>query len=654
MVATPRLNMIVVCLALCLSGISGEIALAAGSSSASSMGARDASYSTSYNTSVASNATFQNQVSAGSNSANSGNSFNFNLDQQITSGSTNGEYFRLSVLSVEWQAVADMTSHEIDPTTLNLITNLTYTFVIHPALQGDNGDAQLPNGKYLARFAVLLASPAAQRFSSMNQLGRKLMQSERMISWTQQIVEVRGGSITTQVTLPFRNVSATTIMNNLLIELSPMKNNGLEYMNNGKIEVLPVRPTILAGPFLALSREGHIIGNAGVSPLKATPRRKNTLSQYIADAEYMQSIYRNKIPHYNSPRESAAAYAKEHNLKMITVNSPELRDVLTRDWTKSNGVQGFLDLLTTKDNSTVKLYENGVARAALCSLLEYRFRYEPRLNYLPFHCVMDPNNYLRVAKYVHVGSIGEMTPESFRRRQLKFMVSGNFMVGRNHSNDTFMGVSINPFVFATRIVEALGLPSPVNFNYSVNETNSRSQSENMILSNSTPMDVNTISADIPLKRYLTCISLTPPTNIRGIKFDPNTPNNGFYICNDREEKDTVVTEEYAHIYERTNESAMLDNLSAAAQGTNFSLRGDRDLLSFFYTIRLKQTPDHYSTYTASDAIGAAVMFMQSTESATPGIINVPVEAIERNYGAPTFWQKYLGTYQENFLMAAEN
>lgn len=560
----------------------------------------------------------------------------------------------IGIDQAQWQQIADPISYSIDPTTLGLSVNYTYLFALRPSLRTADKEVPLPAGKYLLRIAVVLADSAAEQYSNYSGLNRNLLMTERLISWAQKVVTVRAnGLITEQLTLPFRSVSSTVIANDIMFEITELEDNGSRYKKEKVVELSTKRPMILTGKFTPFQDFGVIFGDSHVSRIKPSPKKSSTLTRFISEAEKFRAYYEDKIPRYRSTVDAAQAFARQGNLKFITLNSPEILAENNTHFGQDGGKEALRDLLQTSDTNMFPIYKYPKAVVMLCSLLEHRLTYKP-WTWPITDCMENPDKYMRIGKNIHVGAIDTNKISNLRGRisKAKYSVSGNFSINRSHSNDQFYSWNItSPIGMAIKLIELTGFISPVHNSYTINQSNSRSNAQSMSLNQNTNLDVNTVTLPIPVKRYLTCLTIQPRED--NWLNDKQKKDSGFYLCNTREEQNLVALEDYVHAWEPWTPTSMIAYQTAAAQGPNFMMRGARDIVGFFFGLRSNLSADQDIRDTTSGAVRNAISFLEANRPAIPNVISVPVQMSDDAFQtrAGTMWEKILGMYEERFQVS---
>jgi hypothetical protein len=122
-------------------------------------------------------------------------------------------------------------------------------------------------------------------------------------------------------------------------------------------------------------------------------------------------------------------------------------------------------------------------------------------------------------------------------------------------------------------------------------------------------------------------------------------NNGLYICSEPEQVD--VEEIYAHVFERGRDTSTVDAFDPLTQSINFSLRGDRDITSFFYLVRNNITANHDSRIMPFQMLHNAEEYFAETPITSPGMIVRPISY--ESDPVPSFISKAFGAYYESFM-----
>lgn len=600
------------------------------------------------------------------------NNINNNRDEGDANSAfegSNSNLVAIGVDSVNWQQTPEQISYEIDPNTLALTVKYEYNLQLKASLRLPPKDPNDPNampieksvppGKYLLRIGVFLNGNAAAQYSKLNQFNRNLLIKERLVSWTEKVVTVHQGGIVkkAKIVLPFKAQTATIMANHILFELTELKDQGTKWEEKNIVELSRKEPIILAASFVPFREQANPVPQESPFPWKKLPKKLNTLGELINDGLLLQAHKDSNIPRYKAPVNAAMAFAKSANLKFLNLNSSEIQALYNLPFMKpsqrnkaapkqmSTYKKTFVDFFKTQDSNPVELYKQGPVVALMCSLLAKRGGYEQSIGALP-DCVRYPHRYLRVGKNVHVGAIGDTKVILPQRIEDGYDVSSNFAVCRSHSEDSSATWSINPFGLLVKLFESTGIPSPVNRSYSISESNGRSKSQCMSVNQNTHLEVTGIVAPIELKRFLTCISVMP---VKGNPYESkNQSDNGFYICNTKEEQNVTVFEDYIHIYEPLTPKTMVAYNTPSQDKPNFAFRGGRDYVAFIHGLRTGIRPDITQSEGPDNIVTAARAYLESTPMTIPNVISIPVELKSSAISAPTFWKKVLLQYEETF------
>ena len=98
----------------------------------------------------------------------------------------------------------------------------SFTFQLN-ARDSQSHPHQLPDGWYLLQAALLLPSNGNSLARQKLGLSTALSPYERFVSSREMFVHVSGGTANRQITLEIPNLSATTVMNHLYVELTPLQ-----------------------------------------------------------------------------------------------------------------------------------------------------------------------------------------------------------------------------------------------------------------------------------------------------------------------------------------------------------------------------------------------------------------------------------------------
>lgn len=568
-----------------------------------------------------------------------------------------------------------------------------YTYTFHFSLRARSSDGTrqpIPDGWYLLNMAVVLKDadsifrPAA---------GVSIQAPyDRFVTSTSLLVLVSNGTFSRQIRLRFPNVTATTLINHLFVELVPLAEecektlpgghvakfkcigvtkHGHANASQSVIKPLPnYKPFMIEMPFVPYVPSGAAQPNPDDAPDSPHPLYEQSLSEFINQAKLHQASKPNP-PKPIDPLE----FANQENLHSLNL-APSHWDDYQRRWMK--GQKHSFETLFKK-----LMAEEGVGAInasddvrpilpALCNaLIDANVDPEskaPRWWGKPSNvknglavriahaCRSEPEKYLSLSRVTHIEKIDTTRP--LRRifsRSMNYVMMANFMVNRSQSRDTFTGLSLRPTAILFKAVEAFGLPMPAAFDitHTVNNTNSRSRSENAIGSLTTWLDFNFNAMNIPVAGATTCLMVKPSAEaddlIRGTwsifsSLKKDQPR-GLYICDESISK-SAVNEIFVHIFERGRDSSTIDPYDPLTQSINFSLRGDRDLSTFFYLVRSHITPDHDNRTMSFQMLAKAEEHFKRTPFSHSGMVVNPINLSKKEF--PSFTQRAFLGYSEHF------
>jgi hypothetical protein len=263
-------------------------------------------------------------------------------------------------------------------------------------------------------------------------------------------------------------------------------------------------------------------------------------------------------------------------------------------------------------------------------------------------CVRDRWLY-RMSQVTHIGKINSSRKlQRIFSRPMSFAMMANFMINRSHSQDVFSTFSMRTGATLFKALEAFGLPitGGADIGHTVSVADSRSRSESTIGSLSSTLDFNVNALHIPTVGTRRCLLVMPENDRNSPLVDFNKgAKNGLYICGEAE--DTDVEEIYAHVFERGRDTSTVDAFDPLTQSINFSLRGDRDITSFFYLVRKNITANHDSRILPFQMLSKAEEYFSETPFTSPGLVVRPISY--ETDPAPSFLSKAFGAYAETFM-----
>ena len=559
---------------------------------------------------------------------------------------------------------------------LKLGMRYTYNFTFNlrsrdPAF----GWKQIPDGWYLMTIAVILPENTTGYFSHISPA---LNHYDRYVTSTQLYVPVTGGVANRRIYLNFENLSATTIYNHMVVEFIPLTNDCSTRDAQGKVihentciktnargEADPLRskPVPRAGykprmceiPFVPYLPADAATCNPDDS-VTIEQLEDEPLSKYIAIAKSRKP--KEKPVQAPTPRE----FADKYKLRIMSPDDPLIQRKMGHRATAERVREEISRILNKNDAGAISLDANSRWFIyGLCNLLvETNEAFQktrttdatstnPAANNLGNiiqRCSYKPFDYFRMSKVTHLYNFDRKNAKAAFAHPLRSSLQTNFMVSRSHMTDVSGGVSTAQM--GLKLLDAFGI-GLTGLNYSITYSNSRSRSESTSMSNSIGLDFNLIGMTIPAQKFQRCMQVVPIrySNSPFYNASSNARTNGLYICEDPSEKPTNVTETYAHIFVHSGDTSTVDAFDPLTQSVNLSVRGDRDISSFYALTRKAMRPDHNSQLQAIHMLPSAENYFKNTPPSDPRVIVNPVQFADES--VPSLGALISFDYSEKFI-----
>jgi hypothetical protein len=537
---------------------------------------------------------------------------------------------------------------------LRPVFSYSYDFRFSLKARADGNKQDVPDGIYQLSLAVF-------------RKGNRLELHDRFVTGTSQMTaKVTGGAFGKTVTLRFENITATAILSTLVVELIPLSEtcNGkpcFTYTPNGEIDYSRsqlkarsgYRPYLFEMNFVPFLPKDSAFFDPNSPSTIQTKLGQQSLASFVLKARQMSEEKR--LATKTTPP-TAEQYAEHKKLHFISLNDQHLQAANNRWAPKINASAGLKALLSAKGFGMIQMpQELRPLINVLCGTLALKNESLKYVNAIQKQHVLDQvslctrkaEEFFRMSRLTHVGRINrsleiERTPV----QNLAYTVTQNFIVSRSSSSDTFTSWTFKPLFILFKAMDSLGIPSPVDFSHTVSQSNGRSQSESGISSMQDVMSANPLLLNIPTARSRQCLEFQVDPNSGWLFYDKREgAKNGLYICGEIE-NDVVVQEIYGHIYTRGLDASNSQAYDPATQGVNISLRGDREISSFFYSIRGALRSKQGDTLFSSSGNGLA-SYLAGTARLTPGVVVTPVAFAGESL--PSFAEKALGLYAETFF-----
>ena len=600
-----------------------------------------------------------------------------NLQPGQLPGATRTNLVQLWPATISYAAETKFMNPTIAPD-LSFGINYSYSFTFNLGAKKINGEAaEIPNGWYKLNLAVVLTD-------ADNIFRRSLkIQSEspydRFVTSTSLLVNVTSGRLTRTITLSFPNVTATTLKNHLFVEFIPLKKDCkvgnktvscIAVQADGRmtpdlsrsvVEPLSgVQPYLVEMPFVPLQQAGRYDRSPDYDASSMLqPLTQQSLSQYISTARLYQQ--RKLWSRYGAvePKE----YAKATHLEYFNRDQIQNRkaiELINRIFA-AEGIGTIT--LSDEDKKVLPVFCNLLMennRQFQATLVGYSKTYRDRIfNGHAQLCARHPERYLALSRVTHIAKLdGQKPPKSIFTRSMSFNLMANFMVARTRSEDLSQNISIKPQSLLFGGLEAFGIvfPEPVTWTENLSVTNGRSSSESMLGTMVSNLDFNVNAMNLTAAHAVQCLHVVALPPDKPLFFDQpgfspfydSRPNadHGLYICGD-EQRNLNVQELYAHVFERGKETSTVDAFEANSQSANFSLRGDRDIAAFFYSIRSNITPKHDSKIFPFKILEKAGQYLASRPVSHNKLVVQPLTFAKDE--TPSFVDKVFGLYSESFV-----
>lgn len=547
---------------------------------------------------------------------------------------------RLLSGTVMWGRTDEYTITYSTDLSLASIVHYPVRFTIYPKLHSLTGqDLGIPDGKYLMRMALL----RPQVREDANDLTIAPLY-KRYITHVSQVVEIVGGTINTDVVFTFRNPAVIQMRNSLLIQILPLQQAHLKILPNGKLDrrskiVVDPKPEFVANlirvPFVPRANDNSRPINK-VYGDEIDDADQLDLGPFIHFAEQYQQTKRAAEEKLVTPEQMIAAY----NFKAFSFNSRVVSEV-----SQAHGLTAaqFKDLFASITPERPVIPEN---LARLFCDLQFRYaKQHPNMakivqgkrvldsQLLVLHqqrisgltqCTSNPMDAFNLTKNYHLKKIRsyqfEKTNSSTPAAAYQLTLAQNFALNRQRTADSFSGLQMGfspldlfgPAKWASRLL---------GYNYTLNESNSRSTSQSHFASGTIGLSVNVWNLNVTIEDYTACLMISPNGEFWP---DHQQPPN-IYIC-DRlsASRPQNAVERFFHIFPSTFGEASVDVYDPMGQVVNMTLRSDRDYNSFARAIHKIMTPVNYEKRTPSDDVRAAVKVWRGGVPAAHGVLQIPV------------------------------
>lgn len=516
---------------------------------------------------------------------------------------------------------------------LSLGLQYKYSFVFDLTARTPQGKSMaIPEGWYQLQIAVVRKSRADVE-------GVRENPYDRYVTSTSTFVKVNGNSFGHIVTLRFPRLEDTAMEHHLYVEMIPLKTECSSSNNadpeakspcinekNGKPDVLDsilepnpnFKTYLIEMPFLPYQALPGKVRDADDINEEPLPWLESSLTRYILKAQSYQARTR---------KASRPATAQKHAL------DEQLSMASTEDAAYS-GVKALLEkMLATRTVGTLKI-DNSFKPLLMVLCTELANRNKSSIPYYPTlrglqarareaqiqRCASFPEKFLRITRITHLGKPVADEVKRIAQRPLAYTISANYMANRSASVD-----QMNTFTFKIPYVAKLLDQIGISANHTVNYANSRSHAANGVGSMAVSLDFNYMALAIPVVGSQTCLDVrATDSNLTWLYDGAKNSKNGYYLCAPVSNDKMVVSEVYAHAFERCKATTMMD-CNSLTQSVNLSMRGDRDISQFFYEVRKNITPDHNNMPSPFGEMGSAPAFFNNTPTSGQMQIITPIE-----------------------------
>ncbi len=580
--------------------------------------------------------------------------------------------------TISYARETNFMDYVVDPN-LGFGIDYTYSFTFNlGARRTDGEETHIPNGWYKLNMAVVLKE-AKNIFRPAAGLKQE-SPYDRYVTSTSMFVKATGGRFSRSVTLRFPNITATTLINHLYIELIPLKK---ECSTKDSGEVIPciqlsadnrqpdpsrsiiepmqgIEPYLVEMPFVPFLSSGRSERNPDDAPSSLNPFFNQSLSDYVASAR----IYRERKLLYSQSFLEPSEYARQFRLHYVSSEDSSV-DRLSKQWIPRAEARVLLEQIFAQEGiGALALNENlKKLMPVLCALMfERNQQYQKNISLRSIRssalrvvahriakCAENPEDIMTLSRVTHIRKLdGQRAVERIFSRSPSFNMMVNFMVNRARSADVFYNWTFKPQALLLKPLEAFGLAiHGVDWSYSINNSLSRSSSESMIGGMVTSLDFNANALNLPLASAVSCLQVVPKAVMVNTFLDTRDgAENGLYICSP-ERRNTSIQELYVHVFERARDTSTVDAFDPVSQSVNFSLRGERDISTFFYLIRSNITAKHDSKILPFETMKKAEQYFHSTPPTYPRLVIHPLTFNADH--VPSFSQKLFGAYKEAFV-----
>lgn len=483
---------------------------------------------------------------------------------------------------------------------LSLGLQYKYSFNLGVTARSPQGNAMaIPTGWYQLQLAVI-------RKSRIDIDGVKESPYDRYVTSTSTFIKVSGNSFGHIVNLRFDRLEDTATEHHLYVELIPLKTecsagthgdpeakvpcinekNGKPDPLNSILEPNPnFRTYLIEMPFLPYQALPGKVRDAEDINDEPLPWLESSLTRYILKAQTDQAKKKKA-----ARPQTAQKHAQDERLTMASTDDlvfAHVKPLLEK--MMSERATGILKIDSTYRPLLIALCTELANRNQSTAVFgRYLKGNQQRAREAQImRCSNQPESMLRITRITHLGKPVADEVKRILQRPLGYTISANYMSNRSASVD-----HMNTFTFKVPYLAKLLEHGGIGMNHTVNYANSRSQAENGVGSMAVSLDFNYMALAIPVVGSQTCLDVRASDPRYPWIFDSDkNSKNGFYVCAPPTNEKIVVSEVYAHAFERCKVTNMMtcDSLS---QSVNIPMRGDRDISQFFYQIRKHIIPDH--------------------------------------------------------------
>lgn len=518
--------------------------------------------------------------------------------------------------NVRHQEETQFIALEVQPD-LSLGAAYNHHFTLNLEAQKDiGGRAQVPDGWYQINLAVVKQKGMENAYQQATLL-KDQNAYDRFVTFLSQVHYIAGGRLVRTFTLRVPNITAAALKNHLYVQLIPLAK---ECVRDGAkfpcINTLPgkplsidarrsipeplpgVTPYLIEMPFVPLRTAGSADGGPQMAPGADDREITGDLGKYISEARQYQAL---KSWGRSGMALKPADYAQQSGLVLVSLADGHFRS----RYPKADAV--LSSLFTKQGVGTLTIPEmNPELNTLLCDLLsDYRLfnlnRFGVGLLSRAANeiCTQNVDQYFSITRITHFPKLnGQKPPRLIENIPTTFALMANFMLSRSRTDDISSSYALTPLepikkVIGTFVkpIEAFGISSVLNWTYSLNRSNARSQSESALGAHSISLDFNVSAFDLHVVNATQCLEirlskLVLANAAPGVK-------QGLYLCGN-EQRDLTVKEIYVHAYSYHKDTSTAEAFSPNAQAVNYSFRGDRDITMFFRLIRSRLSADHNS------------------------------------------------------------